>query len=958
MNELLTAIITGKTNLKRVSLLEFSHDRKMMTVLCSRKQMEIMFSTGAPESIISRCTSILCNDDGSTVPLTANIRTELESRFHSLESATPEMVGMLDPPREEVRNALLSCMTAQGITSTAESLCQKIGAFDNMGDFGGHSYTASEFEELPALQKAMALQRMTLFTRSASDMVLADDNFATIVAAVAEGRAIYNNTKQFIRCMISSNIGEVVCIFVAAVQLLWVNLVTDGLPASAIGFNKPDCDVMKAKPRKVNEAVVSGWLFFRYLVIGAYVGLATIAGFIWWFVFADSGPKLPYVELADTSYPCSIFNDRHPSTVSMTVLVVVEMFNALNNLSENQSLLVTPLSWAEWIVVLYLSFPRFGWRGKSRARDAALNAVQSPLLDIGIEKATRIVWNITAGSDLTLFESMNMAKKRFRTCNLEKESQNKRSNSSSQPSQSNNCSQPSQPNNPSQLNAPSGTSQSSHSIGSPQMDWPNRTSQPSRSNASLQLNRPNETSQPSRSNGSSQPSWSHPSSHAPSHVSHPQPQESEVNPQFEDDLDEDWLREEEMQRTDESTKRNTRGITRMVEVWNLTPEERIMLTFNKDLQAVSTEGGIFSRFIGTIARKPHLCPIKYKNWHEVPDQYKEDCWNIIERRDMIRHRTLKSMGEKWRNWKCSLKAKYYDETKTAAQIVATAPLTVNREHYADLVAYWFSKEGQELSATNKESRREQTSAHTGGSKTYAQHAYDMEQKDKIALDRAKLYIPLHKRKDGTPVNEAAATKIEKLEALMSSQPSSSEGNVGGRISWSPNDIYSQVMGKEHHGRVRGLGFGPTPSKHGFMCNNFDHLRMVSDEERMRDKDTIIELKEQLKTQGDQLQTQGIQLQAQDAVINSLKEQVAFLMSQRHSSSGLQATDGCSGIPDQASPRTHQRSSFQSHEMQPSNRVVIIIDEILKFFSRNTSGARFKFRVRRADILPKTELHNK
>ncbi|KAF5959436.1 hypothetical protein HYC85_000645 [Camellia sinensis] len=71
-----------------------------------------------------------------------------------------------------------------------------------------------------------------------------------------------------------------------------------------------------------------------------------------------------------------------------------------------------------------------------------------------------------------------------------------------------------------------------------------------------------------------------------------------------------------------------------------------------------------------------------------------------------------------------------------------------------------------------------------------------------------------------------------------------------------------------------------------MCNSFDHLRMVSDEERIRDRDTIIELKEQLKTQGDQLQTQGIQLQAQDAVINSLKEQVAFLMRQRHSSSGL------------------------------------------------------------------------
>ncbi|RID48747.1 hypothetical protein BRARA_I05236 [Brassica rapa] len=222
------------------------------------------------------------------------------------------------------------------------------------------------------------------------------------------GEAIYNNTKQFIRYMISSNIGEVVCIFVAAVlgipdtlapvQLLWVNLVTDGLPATAIGFNKQDSDVMKAKPRKVGEAVVTGWLFFRYLVIGVYVGLATVAGFIWWFIYSDGGPKLTYSELMNfetcalRETSCSIFEDRHPSTVAMTVLVVVEMFNALNNLSENQSLLVitprsnlwlvgsiiltmvlhmlilyvhplavlfsvTPLSWGEWTAVLYLSFP-------------------------------------------------------------------------------------------------------------------------------------------------------------------------------------------------------------------------------------------------------------------------------------------------------------------------------------------------------------------------------------------------------------------------------------------------------------------------------------------------------------------------------------------------------------------------------------------------------------------------
>lgn len=482
---------------KKVAVLEFSRDRKMMSVLCSRKQQEIMFSKGAPESIIARCSNVLCNDDGSAIPLTIDVRSELENRFQSLgqketlrclalalkrmppgqQSLSFEdesnltfigLVGMLDPPRAEVRDAIQMCMSA-GIRvivvtgdnkSTAESLCRRIGAFDPLDDLVGRSYTASEFEDLSPIQRVIALQRLVLFSRvepahkrmlvealqhqnevvamtgdgvndapalkkadigiamgsgtavakGASDMVLTDDNFASIVAAVAEGRAIYNNTKQFIRYMISSNIGEVVCIFVAAVlgmpetlvpvQLLWVNLVTDGLPATAIGFNKQDRKVMMVRPRKVNEAIVNGWLFFRYLVIGAYVGLATIAGFAWWFLYFEGGPKLPYKELVnfdtcserETTYSCNIFEDRRPTTVSMSVLVVVEMFNALNNLSENQSLLVlppwsnlwlvssiiltmvlhvlilyvqplailfsvTPLSWTEWKAVLFLSFP-------------------------------------------------------------------------------------------------------------------------------------------------------------------------------------------------------------------------------------------------------------------------------------------------------------------------------------------------------------------------------------------------------------------------------------------------------------------------------------------------------------------------------------------------------------------------------------------------------------------------
>ncbi|KAF3769066.1 calcium-transporting ATPase activity/catalytic [Cryphonectria parasitica EP155] len=381
------------------------------------------------------------------------------------------LVGMLDPPRSEVPVSIAKCKEA-GIRvivitgdnrNTAESICRQIGVFGPHEDLRGKSFTGREFDNLSPLEQIEAAKKASLFSRVepshksklvdllqslgevvamtgdgvndapalkkadigvamgsgtdvsklAADMVLADNNFATIEAAIEEGRSIYNNTQQFIRYLISSNIGEVVSIFLTAalgmpealipVQLLWVNLVTDGLPATALSFNPPDHDVMRRQPRKRDEALIGGWLFFRYLVIGTYVGLATVAGYAWWFMFYSNGPQISFWELrhfhrCSTEFPgigCEMFSNdmaKSASTVSLSILVVIEMFNAMNALSSSESLLtlplwdnmmlvyaitlsmalhfallytpflqtlfsILPLNWAEWKAVLIISAP-------------------------------------------------------------------------------------------------------------------------------------------------------------------------------------------------------------------------------------------------------------------------------------------------------------------------------------------------------------------------------------------------------------------------------------------------------------------------------------------------------------------------------------------------------------------------------------------------------------------------
>lgn len=376
-----------------------------------------------------RVIALASLDDVQSNPLLKSAKST--SQYSQIEQNLTllGLVGMLDPPRPEVAGSIAKCKEA-GIRvivitgdnrNTAETICRQIGVFGEYDDLTGKSYTGREFDNLSESEQLEAAKRASLFSRVepshksklvdllqsagevvamtgdgvndapalkkadigvamgsgtdvsklAADMVLADDNFATIEVAIEEGRSIYNNTQQFIRYLISSNIGEVVSIFLTAavgmpealipVQLLWVNLVTDGLPATALSFNPPDHDVMRRQPRKRDEPLIGGWLFFRYMVIGTYVGLATVAGYAWWFMYNPEGPQITFWQLSHfhrcsaqfSEIGCQMFSNdmaQSASTVSLSILVVIEMFNAMNALSSSESLLTLPL-WDNMMLV-------------------------------------------------------------------------------------------------------------------------------------------------------------------------------------------------------------------------------------------------------------------------------------------------------------------------------------------------------------------------------------------------------------------------------------------------------------------------------------------------------------------------------------------------------------------------------------------------------------------------------
>lgn len=353
--------------MKRINDIPFDSKRKMMTTIHKYGNKYRIITKGAPDVLLKRCSN--CYSGGQIVPIFSKKDDINEQNNQMAEKALrviavaykdveklPEMqemekdlifcglIGMIDPPREGVKEAVRTCRRA-GIKTvmitgdhlqTAKAIAKELGilkrgdlAIDgetlermsqheleqNIMDYSVFARVSPEHKvrivkafqstgavvamtgdgvnDAPALKNAdigIAMGKGgTDVAKNAADMVLLDDNFVTIVEAVKQGRNIYDNIKKAIHFLISTNIGEIVTIFfglvlgikspLLAIQLLWINLVTDSLPAIALGLEKEEENIMSRLPRNPKKNLFADGLWWKIMIEGAMLGMFTLLAF-------------------------------------------------------------------------------------------------------------------------------------------------------------------------------------------------------------------------------------------------------------------------------------------------------------------------------------------------------------------------------------------------------------------------------------------------------------------------------------------------------------------------------------------------------------------------------------------------------------------------------------------------------------------------------------------------------
>lgn len=357
--------------MKRVKDIPFDSSRKMMTTIHKMPNGYRVITKGAPDVLLKRCNKVYDNGNVTTLDYSktklienqnnkmadealrvlAIAYLDIPSLPSKIDTETVEknlifigLIGMIDPPREGVKEAVATCKKAgiKTVMITGDHIITAKAIAKDLGILRGNdlAITGEELDKIPQAVLQRNIMNYSVFARvtpehkvrivkayqstgavvamtgdgvndapalknadigiamgkngtdvakNAADMVLTDDNFVTIVEAVKQGRNIFDNIKKAVHFLIATNIGEIVTIFLGlvlglkspllAIQLLWINLVTDSLPAIALGLEKPEADIMDKKPRDSKKGIFADGLWQRIITEGTMLGILTLVAF-------------------------------------------------------------------------------------------------------------------------------------------------------------------------------------------------------------------------------------------------------------------------------------------------------------------------------------------------------------------------------------------------------------------------------------------------------------------------------------------------------------------------------------------------------------------------------------------------------------------------------------------------------------------------------------------------------